>query len=141
MKFRTPLFLIAHLVVVGCSDDAKRPAGEPDGGMMGVPLSFAADIHPFLIESCSGGACHTAGSAVTPGHANPDADVAYASTQAMSFLMVPIHERMVARTSGMDPEAFGTMPPDCEGPPGSENCLTVAQFELLRDWSAQGAPP
>jgi hypothetical protein len=35
----------------------------------------------------------------------------------------------------------GNMPPDCYGVPGDPNCISVAELDLIRRWSAQCFPP
>ena len=107
-------------------------------------LSFETDIHPFLVQKCSGEGCHSSGSAL-PEHASDLVADAYAATQQTSSAGNLVHERMVERTRGDDADLV--MPPSyadpgCDGPPGSsEGCLTEAEFELLEEWSEQGAPP
>jgi hypothetical protein len=139
------LNLVAASAVLGCSDDDPKPAVEP--------VSFAIDIHPIFLAKCSGGQCHSVDNGFLPGHGSADADAAYQATQNMISSggpMVPVYERILARTSGMDPLGYGFMPPTmfaeagrmpCQEALDAPGCLTTAEYELLLAWVEQGAPP
>lgn len=129
--------LLALSVTLACGDDE---GGTP----MPEPLSFAEDVHPILLLKCSGSECHSSDNFIQPGHASPVASDAYAVTQRASG-DVRVYDRILARASGMDelgimpPTSFGSMP--CQGALGAPGCLTVAEYELIEEWVAQGAPP
>jgi hypothetical protein len=129
--------LFALTMTLACGDD--------EGGTPTEPLSFAEDVHPILLLKCAGSGCHSDDTGFQPGHAAPVASDAYMVTQRLSSDGVPVYERILARTSGMDP--YGFMPPTtfgpmpCQGALGAPGCLTVAEYALIEEWVAQGAPP
>lgn len=118
---RTPLDSAAADVA-----DAGPPAQEPESAPPEpeVAVSFAADIRPIFARRC--GPCHT--TEHTAGHNVGGAlPGAYADAQRLGQLLL-------ARIDG------GSMPPSCDGAPGSEGCLSVADVELVRSWLEQGLP-
>lgn len=129
--------LIALTASLACGDDeGGTPAPEP--------LSFAEDVHPILLLKCAGSDCHSNDNSIQPGHAAPVAADAYTATQRASG-DVRVYDRILARASGNDP--FGFMPPSsfgpmpCQGALGAPGCLTVAEYETIEEWIAQGAQP
>ena len=128
--------LFALTMTLACGDD--------EDGTPTEPLSFAEDVHPILLLKCAGSGCHSNDNPFQPGHAAPSADDAYQATQRVSG-EGHVYDRILARTSGMDdlgfmpPETFGPMP--CEGALGAPGCLTVAEYAIIEEWVAQGAPP
>lgn len=144
---------LASFFVLGatlaCGDDGNAGNGSPDAGAGGTgnveAVSFAEDVYPILLNKCAGSGCHSNNSVFQPGHAAPVVTDAYDATQAVSPGGVPVYDRILARTSGddpsgiMPPESFGPMP--CEGELGAPGCLTVAEYEVIEEWIAQGAPP
>lgn len=107
---------------------------DPDTSADDDRVSFDRDVHPILVDKC--GMCH-ADAAPLPDHGAPDADVAFVATQGMSNNQ-PVYERILARASGED----GFMPPGyagCEGPLGSEGCLSEEEFAIIELWVEQGA--
>lgn len=89
-----------------------------------VALSFTADIYPILLEEC--GRCHAGGGLP-----------AFASANAASSYDVAFRERGEI----VELIADGEMPEDtCRGAPGSNGCVSVADFNLIQQWVAAGAP-
>jgi len=87
-------------------------------------VTFTADIRPILLDNC--GRCHASGG--LPNFASNDAargyDVAFAERNSI-----------VGEIRG------GDMPADtCNGAPGSNGCVSVADFALIQQWVAAGAP-
>lgn len=121
----TPVFLDAG-VVSDAGTDAGSDAG--DGGPVASngPVSFAADIYPIVTANCV--PCHATDYSGGHNVASPDEAVAYGFAQDLKG-------RILERVNG------GNMPPDCYGLPGSANCLSVAEVDLIRRWSAQCYPP
>ena len=35
----------------------------------------------------------------------------------------------------------GEMPPSCDGSPGSDGCVSQAEFDIIEEWFAAGTPP
>jgi hypothetical protein len=104
----------------GLGEPGPVPAEAPD-----VALSFATDVHPIFSQRC--GPCHTTQRVArhNVGGALPGA---YADALALGQVLL-------ARIDG------GSMPPTCDGAPGSSGCLSVADVELVRRWIGQGSPP
>jgi hypothetical protein len=121
----TPVFLDAG-VVADAGNDAGGDAG--DGGPIATngPVSFAADIYPILTANCV--PCHATDYSGGHNVASPDEAEAYGFAQDLKGTILE-------RVNG------GNMPPDCYGAPGSPNCLSVAEVDLIRRWSAQCFPP
>jgi hypothetical protein len=87
-------------------------------------LTFTADIRPILVTNC--GRCHASG-----GLPN------FASANAATGFDVAFRERNEIIELIQD----GEMPADtCNGAPGSNGCVSVADFDLIRQWVAAGAP-
>jgi hypothetical protein len=105
------------------------PPPNPDpnpGNVTPAPngLTFTADIRPILLTEC--GRCHASG-----GLPN------FASANAANGYDVAFRERNEIIGLIQD----GEMPADtCRGAPGSNGCVSVADFELIRQWVAAGAP-
>jgi hypothetical protein len=91
--------------------------------MTPAALSFAEDIHPILVQRC--GSCHAAG--FLPRFANGNVPAAYDVAVDLSDTIVELIQA-------------GDMPPACSGPPGSAGCVSQSDFELIRDWVADGTP-
>jgi hypothetical protein len=88
------------------------------------PISFLADVRPILLDNC--GRCHASGS--LPNFASASADSSYAVALRESEEILEELEE-------------GAMPADtCSGAPGSRGCVSLAEFELIRDWVEAGAP-
>jgi hypothetical protein len=87
-------------------------------------LTFTADIRPILVTEC--GRCHASG-----GLPN------FASANAATGYDVAFRERNEIIELIQD----GEMPADtCNGAPGSNGCVSVADFDRIRQWVAAGAP-
>jgi mono/diheme cytochrome c family protein len=90
-------------------------------------LSFDADIWPIFNANC--GPCHTAGS--SGGQSIGNADKAKALSDAKTF-----------KDGIIQDIEDGSMPlGTCGGPPGSDGCVTAADFKKIQDWFAAGSPP
>jgi hypothetical protein len=144
--------VVVAALALGCSDDSTNEgpngggAGAGGGGPAGA-VSFATDIHPFLLVKCSDQAsqCHSSpnNGPFQPGHAATSASVAYAETQELSSAGEPIYERMLARVTADGPMS---MPPPyanppCEGEVGAPGCISEAELALLQAWIDQGTLP
>ncbi len=140
------ILMVASLAL-GCSDDTQ--GGGSDAGLggagMGPPVSFAADIHPILLMKCAGSGCHSMDQTpYQPGHGAADVDDAYEVTQKVGSRGQFVYERMLERVGSEVPGVM--MPPNYANPPcngelGTDGCLTLAEYELIQAWVAQGAPP
>lgn len=123
--------LFALTFVFGCSSD------DSDDG-----VTFTADIHPLFLAKCGGSACHNGDQAPTlPGHAAEDVMEAYEASQAMSFLGVPVYERILVRVT----DEMAMMPPNFANPPcmgeiGTPGCLTQAEVDQIEAWIDAGTP-
>jgi hypothetical protein len=94
------------------------PAPAPDG------ITFTTDVRPILVTNC--GRCHASGGLPTFASANADSgfDVAFR-----------------LRNDIVSEIRSGSMPEDtCNGSPGSNGCVSVADFNLIQQWVAAGAP-
>ena len=120
----TPVFLDAG-VVSDAGTDAGGDAGDGGPIVTNGPVSFAADIYPILTANC--GPCHATDYLGGHNVASPDEPEAYGFARDLKGTILE-------RVNG------GGMPPDCLGPPGSANCLSVAEVDLIRRWSAQCFP-
>src|SRR5262245_46864942 len=89
------------------------------------PISFLVDVRPVLLDNC--GRCHASGS--LPNFARPSADSSSAVARRESEEILEELEE-------------GEMPADtCSGgAPGSRGCVSLADFELIRDWVEAGSP-
>jgi hypothetical protein len=121
----TPVFLDAG-VVLDAGTDAGGDAGDGGPVVTNGPVSFAADVYPILTANCV--PCHATDYSGGHNVASPDEVEAYGFAQELKG-------RILQRVNG------GGMPLDCYGPPGSPNCLSVAEVDLIRRWSAQCFPP
>jgi hypothetical protein len=87
-------------------------------------VTFTADIRPILLDNC--GRCHASGGLPR-----------FASNDAASSFDVAVQER----NSIISEIQRGSMPADtCNGAPGSNGCVSVADFDLIRQWVAAGTP-
>jgi hypothetical protein len=87
-------------------------------------VTFTADIRSILLDNC--GRCHASGGLPR-----------FASNDAASSFDVAFQER----NSIIQEIQSGNMPADtCNGAPGSNGCVSVADFNLIRQWVADGAP-
>jgi len=101
-----------------------NPNPDPVTPPAGDAVTFTADIRPILLENC--GRCHASGG--LPQFASADAARGYD---------VAFDERnsIVSEIRG------GDMPADtCNGAPGSNGCVSAADFALIQQWVAAGAP-
>ena len=105
-------------------DDAGvTPPVQPDPNNPNV-LTFTADIRPILVTNC--GRCHASGG--LPNFASANAALGY-------------DEAFDERDEIVSEIRRGSMPADtCNGPPGSNGCVSVADFNLIQQWVAAGAP-
>jgi hypothetical protein len=78
---------------------------------------------------CGTSSCHGDDS-FFPQHAHSDVEFAYDEAQ-------PISATIVGRVSG---ELMPIMPLFCGQAPGSGECLSLAEVDLIRAWSQAGAP-
>jgi hypothetical protein len=87
-------------------------------------VTFTSDIRPILLDEC--GRCHASGGLPL-----------FASNNAASSFDIAFQER----NSIVREIQSGSMPADtCNGAPGSNGCVSVADFDLIRQWVAAGAP-
>jgi hypothetical protein len=112
----------------GSAGSGSAGSGGGMSGSGGAPVmtgavSFSEDVYPILTRNC--GSCHAFG--FLPNFASANVDQAY-------DVAVDLSDSMVERIDA------GEMPPACNGPPGSGGCVSVADFELIRDWVADGTP-
>jgi hypothetical protein len=131
---------IAVALVSGCSSEetGNTPVGTRDGGVSDAgdnaagndgPPRFSTDIWPILTVNCGTSSCH-GNDSFFPQHAQSDVELAYEEAQ-------PRAELLVERVSG---EVMPIMPMFCGSGPGSGQCLSVAQVDLIRAWAEAGAP-
>lgn len=118
-------------------DDDDNGGDDDDGGGTGVTppptpgnpppadaITFTADIRPILVANC--GRCHASGGLPQ-----------FASANAATGYDVAFRER----NSIVSEIRSGSMPEDtCNGSPGSNGCVSVANFNLIQQWVAAGAP-
>jgi hypothetical protein len=118
-------------------DEGDDDDGDDDSGVGATPaptpppvnpspdaVTFTADIRPILLDNC--GRCHATGGLPR-----------FASNDAASSFDVAFSER----NSIVSEIQRGNMPADtCNGAPGSNGCVSVADFDLIRQWVAAGAP-
>jgi hypothetical protein len=121
----TPVFLDAG-VVSDAGTDAGADAGDGGPVVSNGPVSFAADIYPIVTANCV--PCHATDYSGGHNVASPDEAEAYGFAQNL-------RGTILERVNG------GNMPPTCYGQPGDPNCLSVAEVDLIRRWSAQCYPP
>ncbi|HWO12931.1 MAG TPA: hypothetical protein VNN80_25705 [Polyangiaceae bacterium] len=136
-RWALPCWLLSACADGSAGAGADEP--EPD------PVSFAADVHPILLQKCAGSSCHSVSMGpFRPGHAAADVNEAYAATQQTGLMQQPVYRRMLARASSADPTLV--MPPSwatppCDGAVGTPGCLSEDELALIDAWVAQGAPP
>jgi hypothetical protein len=114
----------------GSDDVGTTPASNPPpanpGDQNPAPdaLTFSADIRPILISNC--GRCHASGGLPQ-----------FASANAATGFDVAFQERNAI----ISEIRSGNMPADtCNGAPGSNGCVSVADFNSIQQWVAAGAP-
>jgi hypothetical protein len=117
----------------GDDDDDDTGVTPPDPGTPPVTpgnpppadaITFTADIRPILVTNC--GRCHASGGLPQ-----------FASANAATGYDVAFRER----NSIVSEIRSGNMPADtCNGSPGSNGCVSVADFNLIQQWVAAGAP-
>jgi hypothetical protein len=104
--------------------NAATPPPAPAPGSAASDVTFTSDIRAILLDNC--GRCHASGG--LPNFASSDA----ASSYDVAFRQ---------RNSIVGEIQSGNMPADtCNGAPGSNGCVSVAEFDLIRQWVAAGAP-
>lgn len=121
----TPVFLDAG-VVSDAGTDAGADAGDAGPVVSNGPVSFAADVYPILTANCV--PCHATDYSGGHNVAAPDEAEAYGFAQNLKGTI-------------LEQVNSGRMPPTCLGQPGDANCLSVAEVDLIRRWSAQCYPP
>lgn len=129
--FPEPPITDAGITDAGTSDAGDLDASTNGGGNPGV-VSFALDIRPIFVASCS--PCHF--DEGNGGHnvASDDLPTAYAEAVALG-------ETLVDRVNGGGmPPSYADPPNNCEGNPGDPGCLTVAEVELIQTWLDQCTP-
>ena len=126
---------IAIALLSGCASEetGKTPVDTSDGGVSdagnNAPPRFASDIWPILTVKCGTSACH-GNDSFYPQHAHSDVELAYGQAQ-------PRADLIVGRVSG---EVMPIMPLFCGQAPGSGQCLSLAEVDLIRAWAEAGAP-
>ncbi|HVZ34905.1 MAG TPA: hypothetical protein VG963_20905, partial [Polyangiaceae bacterium] len=106
---------------------SAMPAAAAAAAAPAASLSFDADIWPIFNTNCA--PCHTTNSYGGQSIGNEDKDKALADAKSFK-------DGILA-----DIQA-GTMPAgSCSGPPGSDGCVTAADFKKIQDWFAAGSPP
>jgi len=108
--------------VGGSSSDMVGTGGD-------APPSFATDIWPTLTMKCGTSSCH-GNDSFFPQHAHSDIEFAYEQAQ-------PIADSIAGRVSG---ELMPIMPLFCGQGPGSGDCLSLAEVDLISTWAQAGAP-
>lgn len=103
--------------------------GAMGGAGSAAPPGFAADVWPILTMKCGTSSCH-GDESFFPQHAHSVVDVAYEQAQ-------PIADVIAGRVSG---ELMPIMPLFCGQGPGSGECLSLAEVDLIRAWVQAGAP-
>jgi hypothetical protein len=104
--------------------DPGTPPVDPANPPPADAITFSADIRPMLVTQC--GRCHASGG--LPQFASADAATGYD---------VAFRER----NNIVSEIRNGNMPADtCNGAPGSNGCVSVADFTLIQQWVAAGAP-
>jgi len=117
-------------------DDNAAPAvpANPGGNAGGNPganpetpaqlVTFTSDIRDILLDNCA--RCHSSGGLPL-----------FAAANAATSYDVAVRER----NDIVSLIAAGEMPADtCRGAPGTNGCVSVAEFNLIRDWVAAGVP-
>jgi hypothetical protein len=103
--------------------DPGPPPANP-GNPPADAITFAADIRPILVANC--GRCHASGGLPQ-----------FASANAATGYDVAFRER----NNIVSEIRSGNMPADtCNGAPGSNGCVSVADFNVIQQWVAAGAP-
>ena len=106
--------------------DAGADAGDGGAVVSNGAVGFAAGVYPVLQANC--GPCHTTDYSGGHNVASSDEAEAYGFAQTLGG-------RILERVNG------GGMPPTCSGFPGDPGCLSVAEVDLIRRWTAQCFPP
>jgi hypothetical protein len=108
-------------------DDDDNAAPAPPNPAPPAPvagITFTDDVYPILVSNCA--RCHAAGG--LPNLASANVDTAFNTAVRESGEIVSLI-------------ADGEMPADtCSGPPGSNGCVSVASFNVIREWVAAGRP-
>lgn len=100
------------------------PVNPPPGNPPPDAVTFTNDIRPILIAEC--GRCHASGGLPQFASANPATGYAAAFRERNEIISE-------IRSGGMPEDT-------CDGPPGSNGCVSVADFQLIQRWVAAGAP-
>ena len=96
------------------------PANPPPADAVG----FDAQIFPILSANCA--RCHAGGG--LPPLASSNIDTAFDTARGLAGRIVSL-------------VGAGDMPPDtCSGPPGSNGCVSAADFALIQNWVNAGTP-
>ncbi|HKO91293.1 MAG TPA: hypothetical protein VJU61_09085, partial [Polyangiaceae bacterium] len=96
----------------------------PDPGTPVQLVTFTSDIRDILLDNCA--RCHSSGRLPL-----------FAAANAATSYDVAVRER----NEIVELIADGEMPADtCRGAPGTNGCVSVADFNLIRQWVAAGAP-
>ena len=97
--------------------------GGGSGGHSHGDIGFDT-IHPILVSNCAG--CHANGP--LPRLANANIETAFSAAQSRAAQIVNLV------SSGIMPAG------SCDGPPGSDGCVSAADFDLIQQWVSAGAP-
>ena len=106
----------------GSSGGGSGSGGHSHGGGGHDDIAFDM-VHPILVSNCA--TCHASGG--LPRLANANLETAFTVAQARAAQIVNLL-------------STGAMPPACGGPPGSDGCVSAADFELIQQWVSAGAP-
>jgi len=108
-------------------DDDQNNAAPVNPANPGTPaelVTFTTDIRDILLDNC--GRCHSSGRLPN-----------FAAADPASSYDVAVRER----DEIVELIAAGEMPADtCRGAPGTNGCVSVANFNLIRQWVAAGVP-
>ena len=133
---RCARWLIAALVGVGCAPferGERRVAPNADGGLPdagAADISFEVDVLPVLLDRC--GICHREGGSGTASKKyvlTEEPEVDHATVLALVDLEAPGASRLLEKARGEEHVGGAALPED------------AADYALVRDWIAAGAPP
>jgi mono/diheme cytochrome c family protein len=100
-----------------------NPAANP-GTPAAELVTFTSDIRTILLDNCA--SCHSSGRLPN-----------FAAANAATSYDVAVQQR----NNIVSLIAAGEMPADtCRGAPGTNGCVSVADFNLIRQWVAAGVP-